>query len=42
MYLNFDLKYLWIGTDVNTQAGAKLTHLNINPWVPGVGLGWRF
>ena len=42
MYLNLDVKYIWIGTDVNTAAGAKVTHLNINPWVPGIGLGWRF
>lgn len=42
LYLNVDLKYLRIGTDVTTQAGAKLTHLNLNPWVPGIGLGWRF
>jgi outer membrane protein len=42
MYLNFDLKKLWIGTDVTTGTGAKVTHLNINPWLPGVGLGWRF
>jgi outer membrane protein len=43
MYLNFDIKKVWIGTDVkNLATGAKLTHLNLNPWLPGVGLGWRF
>ena len=43
MYLNFDIKKVWIGTDVKLLAtGAKVTHLNLNPWLPGVGLGWRF
>jgi outer membrane protein len=42
MYLNFDIKKVWIGTDVKTAGGAKVTHLNLNPWLPGVGLGWRF
>ena len=42
LYLNFDVKKLWIGTDVKTAAGVKVTHLNLNPWLPGVGLGWRF
>jgi outer membrane protein len=42
MYLNFDVKNIRIGSDVKNAAGAKLTHLNLNPWVPAVGLGWRF
>lgn len=42
MYLNVDVKKIWIGTDVKTATGVKVTHLNLNPWVPGVGLGWRF
>ena len=42
MYLNFDVKKLWIGTDVKNAAGVKITHLNLNPVLPGVGLGWRF
>jgi outer membrane protein len=42
MYLNFDIKKVWIGTDVKTAGGVKVTHLNLNPWLPGVGLGWRF
>ena len=42
MYFNVDVKKIWIGTDVKTAAGVKVTHLNLNPWVPGVGLGWRF
>ena len=42
MYFNVDVKKIWIGIDVKTAAGVKVTHLNLNPWVPGVGLGWRF
>ncbi len=43
LYLNFDVKKVWIGTDVKVAAtGAKVTHLNLNPWLPGIGLGWRF
>jgi len=43
LYLNFDIKKIWIGTDVTlARTGAKVTHLNLNPLLPGVGLGWRF
>ena len=41
-YLNVDVKKLWIGTDVTTATGVKVTHLNLNPIVAGVGVGWRF
>ena len=40
-YLNADVKYVWIKTDV--KAGSStLTELEINPWVFGVGIGYRF
>ena len=41
VYLNADVKYLWISNDV-TAAGATIGDLKINPWVFGVGVGWRF
>jgi outer membrane protein len=40
-YLNADVKYIWMSTDVKA-GGATLTDLKINPWVFGVGVGYRF
>ncbi|MFO1308826.1 MAG: OmpW family outer membrane protein [Burkholderiales bacterium] len=39
--INVDVKYIWISTDVSA-AGSKLTTLDINPWVVGLGVGYRF
>ncbi len=39
--LNLDLKYVSIQTDVES-GGNKLYELEINPWVIGAGLGYRF
>lgn len=42
-YLNVDVKYLWIGTDVRRKSdGAVVTKLDIDPWVYGLGVGYRF
>ena len=41
MYLNFDVKKVYISTDV-TVAGADVGSFKINPLLVGVGLGWRF
>ena len=41
LYLNFDLKKVFIKTDV-FSAGAKVGTFKINPVLAGVGLGWRF
>ena len=40
-FLNADVKYIWIKTDVKA-GGATLTELEINPWVFGIGVGYRF
>jgi len=40
-YLNFDAKYIWLNTDV-TAGGATITTLDIDPWVWGIGIGYRF
>lgn len=40
-YLNLDVKKIWIDTDVRS-GGAKLTTLDIDPVVWGVGYGFRF
>ena len=41
MYLNFDVKKVYLGTDV-TVAGVDAGSFKVNPVLVGVGLGWRF
>lgn len=41
MYLNFDLKKVYIRTDVSS-AGKNLGTFKVDPVLAGVGLGWRF
>jgi outer membrane protein len=41
LYLNVDVKKLWIKNDV-TAAGVTIGDLKIDPIVWGIGLGWRF
>jgi outer membrane protein len=41
LYLNFDVKKVYISTDVSV-AGAGIGTFKINPLLWGVGLGWRF
>lgn len=41
MYLNFDLKKVYIRTDVYA-GGANLGTFKADPLLAGVGLGWRF
>jgi len=41
MYLNFDIKKVYIGTDVSLN-GTKLGTFKIDPVLAGVGIGWRF
>lgn len=41
-YLNFDVKKIWIDTTVKTAAGTKVTDLDIDPLVVGIGYGFRF
>ena len=41
LYLNFDVKKVFIQTDVSA-AGAKLGTFKADPVLVGVGLGWRF
>ena len=42
-YLNFDVKYLWISTDVKAL-GTTVTNLKIDPplYGIGIGVGYRF
>ncbi|MEO6321087.1 MAG: OmpW family outer membrane protein [Polaromonas sp.] len=41
LYLNFDLKKVYIRTDVSL-AGNKIGEFKVDPLLVGVGLGWRF
>ncbi len=41
MYLNFDVKKVYIATDVSLN-GTKVGTFKIDPVLIGVGLGWRF
>ncbi|MFN7965044.1 MAG: OmpW family outer membrane protein [Acidobacteriota bacterium] len=40
-YLNFDVKYIGIKTDVKSE-GNKIGEVKINPLVIGFGVGWKF
>lgn len=41
MVLNFDLKKVYLGTDVSSK-GTNLGSFKVDPVLAGVGLGWRF
>jgi len=41
MYFNFDVKKVYIGTDVSLN-GANIGTFKVDPVLVGVGLGWRF
>lgn len=42
--INLDVKKLWLGTDVSVQAlGAVVqTEVDIDPWLFGIGIAYRF
>jgi outer membrane protein len=42
-YLNADVKYIWVETVLKDTAGLGIdTKLSVNPWVWGLGVGYRF
>jgi outer membrane protein len=41
MYLNFDLKKVYLGTDVSI-AGVNQGSFKVDPVLFGMGVGWRF
>ena len=41
LYLNVDLKKVQISTDVSS-AGTQVGTFKVDPWLAGVGVGWRF
>lgn len=40
--LNLDVKKLFLSTDVSLNGGAIKADVDIDPWIIGVGLGYRF
>ena len=41
-FINFDVKKLWLGTDLSLNGGAITADVDINPWVFGFGFGKKF
>lgn len=42
-YINADVKYVTLGVDVKVKAsGTKVSHATLNPWLLGLGVGYRF
>lgn len=41
-YINLDVKYAQLRTDVKTAAGAKVTTVKVDPFLYGLGVGYRF
>lgn len=40
--LNADVKKIFLNTDVNVNGGAVTADVNLDPWVIGFGVGYRF
>lgn len=41
-YVNADVKKLYLGTDVTLNGGALNAKVDLDPWVVGLGVGYRF
>lgn len=41
-YFNVDAKKLWLNTDVSINGGAVTADVDLDPWVLGLGFGYRF
>lgn len=42
LYLNFDVKYVQIRSDVLTDSGTKVSRVKVDPMLYGIGIGYRF
>lgn len=40
--VNFDVKKIFIDSNVKNDAGMKISHIDPDPLIFSVGLGWRF
>ncbi len=41
-YFNIDVKKTWMNVDAKVNNGAVLADIDVDPWLVGVGLGYRF
>lgn len=41
-YANVDVKQVFISTDAYTDTGPSAAHVNLNPTIVGVGIGYKF
>lgn len=41
-FFNADLKKLWLSTDVSINGGAVTSRVHLDPWLAGLGVGYRF
>ncbi|MEQ8267710.1 MAG: OmpW family protein [Parvibaculum sp.] len=41
-YANVDVKKIFLSTDVSMNGGAITADVDIDPWIVGVGIGYRF
>jgi outer membrane protein len=41
-FFNVDVKKLWLDTEATINGGAVRADVAIDPWLVGVGLGYRF
>jgi outer membrane protein len=41
-YLNADVKWFKLGSDVDLPGGTRVSSVTINPWLFGFGIGYRF
>jgi len=40
--INLDVKKLWLDTKASVNGGAILAKVDVDPWIFGVGFGYRF
>jgi len=40
--LNFDVKKVYLNTDVSVNAGAVTADVDLDPWIVGFGITYKF
>jgi outer membrane protein len=41
-FANLDVKKVWINTDVRINGGAVTADVDLDPWIIGIGIGYKF
>jgi outer membrane protein len=41
-YINADVKRLFLDTDVNINNGGVKADVDVDPWIFGMGIGYKF